>query len=64
MKISDITEDQLAKDWTLSENDIEFILSSSRTDINLIRTAVQLCVLRKTAGFATRHSNCSGLLSK
>ena len=38
MKISDITEDQLAKDWTLSENDIEFILSSSRTDINLIRT--------------------------
>ena len=57
MKISDITEDQLAKDWTLSENDIEFILSNSRTDINLIRTAVQLCVLRKTAGFATRHSN-------
>lgn len=36
MKISDITEDQLAKDWTLSENDIEFILSNSRTDINLI----------------------------
>lgn len=57
MKISDITEDQLARDWTLSEKDIDFIVSNTRSDINQVRTAIQLCVLRKTASFAYKDSD-------
>ena len=54
--MKDITEDQLAKDWTLSEQDIDCILSNARLEDHRLRSAIQLCILRKTGRFT---SDCS-----
>ncbi|MEI7493117.1 MAG: Tn3 family transposase [Alphaproteobacteria bacterium] len=59
MKVAVITEDQLAKDWTLSEKDIQFVLSSARTEIHQIRCAIYFCILRKTGRFATERFELS-----
>jgi hypothetical protein len=55
----DITEDQLAKDWTLSDRDTEFVFSSVRSGVNQIRFAIQLCILRKTSHFAFNNTGIS-----
>jgi TnpA family transposase len=54
MNFVDITEDQLAKDWTLSEKDIDFVISNVRLDIHQVRCAIQLCHLRTTGCFITK----------
>lgn len=45
------SDEELAFDWTLSERDIDFILSNHRGPENLCRLAVQLCVMRKHGRF-------------
>lgn len=57
MKSIDITEDQLAKDWTLSEKDTEFILRNARGDFHIIRYAIQLCKLRQTGRFVSKQTS-------
>lgn len=43
-----ITEDQLAIDWTLTDNDIQFISKNSN---HSIKFATQLCYLRAHGRF-------------
>jgi TnpA family transposase len=51
--VSDITEDRLAKDWTLSDQDRDFILNNFRGSIQKMRYAIQLCNLRYSGSFIT-----------
>jgi len=44
---STISEDQLAIDWTLTEQDLEFVISNSRGATQHIKLAAQLCYLRR-----------------
>lgn len=55
IKIHDITEDQLAKDWTLSEADINFITLNTRGEVQQMRSAIQLCTLRQSCRFVVRQ---------
>lgn len=55
INIHDITEDQLAKDWTLSEADINFIILNTRGEVQQMRFAIQLCTLRQSGRFAVRQ---------
>lgn len=57
MKFPNITEDQLAKDWTLSDKDIDFILTNARGDFHTMRYAIQLCNLRQTGRFVAKQEN-------
>lgn len=57
--MSDITEDRLAKDWTLSDQDRDFILNNFRGSIQKMRYAIQLCNLRYSGNFITDRSKIS-----
>lgn len=48
------SDEELAFNWTLSERDIDFILTHHRGPENLCRLAVQLCVLRQHGRFLAR----------
>ena len=52
------SDEELAFDWTLSEQDIRLILTH-RGQENLCRFAVQLCVLRKHGRFLTSYAHLS-----
>jgi hypothetical protein len=45
------SDEELAFNWTLSERDIDFILTNHRGPENLCRLAIQLCVLRQHGRF-------------
>jgi TnpA family transposase len=53
------SDEELAFDWTLSEGDIDFILSNHRGPENLCRLAVQLCVMRKHGRFLATYTHVS-----
>ena len=53
------SDEELAFDWTLSERDIDFILTNHRGPENLCRLAVQLCVMRKHGQFLTTYTYVS-----
>jgi TnpA family transposase len=57
LNISEITEDQLAKDWTLSEPDIDFIMTNARGEFHQMRSSIQLCKLRQTGHFAFKQED-------
>jgi TnpA family transposase len=57
--LTDITEDRLAKDWTLSEQDKDFILKNFRGNTQKMRYAIQLCNLRYSGNFITDRSKLS-----
>jgi hypothetical protein len=50
---------ELAFDWTLSERDVAFILTTHRGPENLCRIAAQLCVLRKHGRFLVNYLQVS-----
>ncbi|MFC1834122.1 Tn3 family transposase [Thermodesulfobacteriota bacterium] len=51
----DPTEEEIAFDWTLSEEDLRVVLKHRGND-NLCRFAVQLCVLKKHGRFLSDYS--------
>ena len=53
----EISEDQLAIDWTLTENDINFVIKNSRGADNRICFAANLCFLRAHSQFITRRDS-------
>ena len=53
------SDEELAFDWTLSERDIDFILTNHRGPENLCRLAMQLCVMRKHGRFLTTYAYVS-----
>ena len=53
------SDEDLAFDWTLSERDIDFILTNHRGPENLCRLAVQLCVMRKHGRFLATYTHVS-----
>lgn len=55
------SDEELAFDWTLSEQDMRLILTH-RGPENLCRFAVQLCVLRKHGRFLTSYSHLSPVI--
>ena len=57
IKIHDITEDQLAKDWTLSEADANFITLNTRGEVQQMRCAIQLCTLRQSGRFVIKQAD-------
>jgi len=46
-----ISEDQLAIDWTLTEQDMDFVTSNSRGGNQHLKLAAQLCYLRRYGVF-------------
>lgn len=57
IKIHDVTEDQLAKDWTLSEVDINFIIQNTRGEVQQMRCEIQLCSLRQSGRFVIKQAD-------
>ena len=55
------SDEELAFDWTLSEQDIRLILTH-RGPENLCRFAVQRCVLRKHGRFLTSYAHLSPVI--
>jgi Domain of unknown function (DUF4158) len=53
------SDEELAFNWTLSERDIDFILTHHRGPENLCRLAVQLCVLRQHGRFLAHYTHVS-----
>jgi Domain of unknown function (DUF4158) len=53
------SDEELAFDWTLSERDLDFILTNHRGPENLCRLAVQLCVMRKHGRFLANYTHVS-----
>lgn len=53
--LMDISEDQLAIDWTLTEQDIHFISQNSRGQENRICFAAELCMIRAYHRFLDRN---------
>jgi TnpA family transposase len=52
-----LSDEELAFNWTLSERDINFILTNHRGPENLCRLAIQLCVLRQHGQFLTTYAH-------
>ena len=52
-----LSDEELAFNWTLSERDINFILTNHRGPENLCRLAIQLCVLRQHGQFLTPYAH-------
>lgn len=50
-----ISEDQLAIDWTLTEEDMNFVTSNSRGPNQNLKFAAQLCYLRRYGVFISSH---------
>lgn len=53
------SDEELAFNWTLSERDIDFILTNHRGPENLCRFAIQLCVLRQHGRFLANYTYVS-----
>jgi hypothetical protein len=53
------SDEELAFNWTLSERDIDFILTNHRGPENLCRFAIQLCVLRQHGRFLAHYTDVS-----
>ncbi len=53
------SEEELAFNWTLSELDINFIMTNHRGPENLCRLAIQLCVLRQHGQFLASYTHVS-----
>ena len=53
------SDEELAFNWTLSERDIDFILTNHRGPENLCRLAIQLCVLRQHGRFLATYTHVS-----
>ena len=53
------SDEELAFNWTLSERDIDFILTNHRGPENLCRLAIQLCVLRQHGRFLATYTYVS-----
>jgi Domain of unknown function (DUF4158) len=53
------SDEELAFNWTLSERDVDFILTNHRGPENLCRLAIQLCVLRQHGRFLTTYTHVS-----
>ena len=51
------SEEDLAFHWTLSERDIDFIVTNHRGPDNLCRLAIQLCVLRQHGRFLPTYGH-------
>lgn len=54
---SGISEDQLAIDWTLTEQDVDFVTSNSRGGNQHLKLAAQLCYLRRYGVFISSEDN-------
>jgi Domain of unknown function (DUF4158) len=52
-----LLDEELAFHWTLSERDINCILTNHRGPENLCRLAIQLCVLRQHGQFLTTYAH-------
>jgi len=52
-----ISEDQLAIDWTLTEQDMDFVTSNSRGGNQHLKLAAQLCYLRRYGVFISSEDN-------
>ena len=55
MAISEITEDALATDWTLSESDMAMVWQCCRGAEHALRFAIQLCTLRHSGRFLANY---------
>jgi Domain of unknown function (DUF4158) len=53
------SDEDLAFNWTLSDRDIQFILTHHRGPENLCRLAIQLCVLRQHGRFLATYTHVS-----
>ena len=53
------SDEELAFRWTLSERDVDFILTNHRGSENLCRLAIQLCVLRQHGRFLATYTHVS-----
>ena len=53
------SDEELAFNWTLSERDIDFILTNHRGPENLCRLAIQLCVVRQHGRFLAHYTHVS-----
>ena len=51
------SEEELAFNWTLSERDVDFIMTNHRGPENLCRLAIQLCVLRQHGRFLANYTH-------
>ena len=59
MKVQEITDEDLAIDWTLTEVAARFILKNTRGQEPTLRFAMQLCTLRITGKFIDAYNELS-----
>lgn len=54
--MTEITDEDLAIDWTLTEKDTRFILNNTRGQETTLRFAMQFCTLRKSGKFIEEYN--------